>query len=60
MPYIQKESHLFYKEAMYDFPSTFSPSSGDSDDGRIICHPDERIMKEESRESETECDRICK
>lgn len=37
-----------------------SPSSGDSDDGRILCHPDERIMKEESRESETECDRIWK
>lgn len=38
----------------------YSPSSGESDDGRIICNPDERIMKEECRESETECDRICK
>ncbi|GIY86305.1 down syndrome cell adhesion molecule [Caerostris extrusa] len=37
-----------------------SPSSGESDDGHMILSRDERLVKEESRESETECDRICK
>ncbi|GBM14554.1 Down syndrome cell adhesion molecule [Araneus ventricosus] len=37
-----------------------SPSSGESDDGRVIHSREERIVKEESRESETECDRIWK
>ncbi|XP_054712505.1 cell adhesion molecule Dscam2-like [Uloborus diversus] len=37
-----------------------SPSSGDSDDGQIIIGQEDRIVKEECRESETECDRIWK
>ncbi|KAG8198705.1 hypothetical protein JTE90_023476 [Oedothorax gibbosus] len=37
-----------------------SPSSGESDDGEIMRTRKERILKDESRESETECDRIWK
>ncbi|KFM75331.1 Down syndrome cell adhesion molecule-like protein Dscam2, partial [Stegodyphus mimosarum] len=37
-----------------------SLSSGESDDGQILLSQEDRVIKEESRESETECDRIWK
>ncbi|XP_071039988.1 cell adhesion molecule Dscam1-like [Parasteatoda tepidariorum] len=37
-----------------------SPSSGESDDGQILQTKENLFVKEESRESETECDRIWK